>query len=90
MPIRHQHHGGIAVAVAIAVGGLHQAADFGIGQILAGPQFFVRATERRGNCSIFSGWPDKFEVGFRHGFPSAPGINCSNNSYEQRQAPIVV
>jgi hypothetical protein len=80
VPVGQQDHGGIAVAVSIIFGGARQALDFGIGQIFPSAQFSIRAAQRRGNCSIFSGRRCQFELGIRHVIPRSYLINCSKNS----------
>ena len=50
----------VAVAPAVLAGRLDQLLDFGLGQILAGPQLGVRASSRR-DCSIYSGWRYQFQ-----------------------------
>ena len=56
MPIRDQHHSGIAVAVAILPGGDDQTIDLGVGQVLAGADlgvtFAVRWAPAIGNCPV--------------------------------------
>ena len=42
VPVGDQHHGGIAVAVAVLPGGSDQAIDLGIGQVLARADLGVR------------------------------------------------
>jgi hypothetical protein len=37
MPVGHEDHRGIAVAVAVARGGLHEPFDLGLSQVFAGP-----------------------------------------------------
>jgi hypothetical protein len=51
MPIGHEHHERVAVAVAVVAGCLDQLLHFAVGQVLPGPQFGVFGSER-GNCSI--------------------------------------
>ena len=63
VPVGQQHHGGIAVAVSVGLGGLRQALDLGIGQILPGPQLSVRSAQWRRNCSIYSSWRYQVEMG---------------------------
>jgi hypothetical protein len=41
MPGGDQDHGGVAVAVAVALGGLDQLLDLTLGQMLSGPQLAV-------------------------------------------------
>jgi hypothetical protein len=40
-PERYQDHGGVAMAVAVGLGGLDQALDLALGQMLAGTQIGV-------------------------------------------------
>ena len=62
MAIGDQDHGGIAVAPAVALGGLDQLLDLGLGQVLAGPVGV--GAPCRGNCSFFGGWCDQLQVRF--------------------------
>jgi hypothetical protein len=55
MPVRHQDHGGVTVAIAVAIGSLDQSLDLGLGQILPRPQLGVWPATWR-NCSFFGGW----------------------------------
>jgi hypothetical protein len=57
--VGHKDHGGVAVAVPVALGCVDQLLDLGPGQVFPCPQFGVRPTPRRSNCSIFSGWCDQ-------------------------------
>ena len=47
VPVGDQHHGGIAVAVAILPGGIDQAGDLAIGEVLAGADLGVTLAARR-------------------------------------------
>ena len=49
--VRYEDHGGIAVAPAIVPGGLDQALDLLVGQVLAGAVFGVRLAPRHRHCS---------------------------------------
>jgi hypothetical protein len=51
MPIGHEQHGGVPVAVAIALGRLSQPLDLMLGEIFAAPQLAV-AAPLGGNCSF--------------------------------------
>src|SRR5271154_6453440 len=53
--IGHQDHGGVALAVSVPPGGLGQALDLSIGQILPRPQFGIGFADRHGNCSLVTG-----------------------------------
>jgi hypothetical protein len=77
--IGHEDHGGIALAVPVALGGLCQALDLSVGQILPRPQFGIGFADWRDNCSFFGGWRYQFQMRFSHGFPRSPQIDCSNN-----------
>ena len=46
VPIGDQHHGGVAVAMAVLPGGSDQAGDLAIGEILAGADLGVAPTAR--------------------------------------------
>ena len=47
VPIRDQHHGGVAVAMAVLPGGSDQAGDLAVGQILARADLGVPPAARR-------------------------------------------
>ena len=51
MPVGHQDHAGVAVAVAIALGRRDQPLDLMLGEVFARPQVAV-APPPRGNCSF--------------------------------------
>jgi hypothetical protein len=46
VPVGHQQHGGVAVAVAASLGGVDQPLDLGHGEVLAGAQVGVRPPAR--------------------------------------------
>ena len=60
VPIRDQHHGGVAVAVAVLPGGSDQAGDLGIGEVLARADLGIALAARRapaiGNCPNNGCW----------------------------------
>jgi hypothetical protein len=41
MPAGDQHHGGVAMAVAIGPGGFDEAVDFGVGQVFTRPHLGI-------------------------------------------------
>ena len=47
MPVGDQHHGGIAVAVAILPGSIDQAGNLAIGEVLAGADLGITLAARR-------------------------------------------
>ena len=51
VPIRDQHHGGVAVAMAVLPGGSDQAGDLAIGQVLARADLGVALAARRARRS---------------------------------------
>jgi hypothetical protein len=51
MPEGHQDHRGVAVTVAIALGGFDKSFDFGRGKVFTGAKFGVRPPQRA-NCPI--------------------------------------
>ena len=61
VPVGRKDHGGVPVAVAVALSRLHQALDFGFRQIFAGAQFAVGEPPRR-DCSVYGSWRDPLEV----------------------------
>ena len=61
MPVGHQDHGGVAVAIAVVFGGLHQPLDLGLGQVFAGAQVGVGGPLGP-DCSVYGGWGDQPEV----------------------------
>ena len=58
--VSYKDHGERRGGPAVLAGRLDQLLDFGLGQILAGPQLGVRASSRR-DCSIYSGWRYQFQ-----------------------------
>jgi hypothetical protein len=78
MPVSDQDHGGVAMAMAVALGGVAQALDFGVGQMLAAAVGCVGPPTRR-DCSIFGAWSDQLELGFCHGFQSSLKSDCQYN-----------
>ena len=58
MPVGHEDHAGVPVAVAVALRLVDQPLDLGLGQMLAGAQVGV-GTPRWGNCSFYGGWRDQ-------------------------------
>ncbi len=41
MPVGDQHHGGVAMVVAIGAGGFDEAIDFGVGQVFTRPHLGI-------------------------------------------------
>jgi hypothetical protein len=70
MPVGDQHHGGIAMAIAIGPGGFEQAVDLGICQVLARPHlgiaYALRWPMSRIYCPNNDGWCDQRQVWFCH------------------------
>ena len=76
--VGHEDHRGVPMAPTVLSGRVHQPLDFGLGQVLAGPQVAI-GSPLRGNCSIYDGWRDQPKVPFGHAL-RAPAINdCSYN-----------
>src|ERR1039457_5312432 len=67
MPVSHQDHYRVTMAVPIASGGFDQLFYLGLGQVLSATELAVRPPPR-GNCSFFGGWYDQLQVRFGHGF----------------------
>ena len=76
VPVGHQDHGGVPVAPAVALGGVHQPLDLGLGQVLAGAQVGV-GRALGGDCSIYGGWRDQLEVRLGHVFRPSCADDCS-------------
>ena len=72
VPVGDQHHGGIAVAVAILPGGGDQAIDLAIGEVLAGADLGVALAARRApaiaNCPNNGGWRHQRQMRICHDF----------------------
>ena len=70
MPIGDQHHGRVAMTVAIIAGGLDQSLDLGLGEVLTRPDLGIGPapgrTLRRLNCPINSAWGDQGQMPFFH------------------------
>jgi hypothetical protein len=67
MPICHQDHAGVPVAVAIVPGRLHQLLDLGLSQVFAAAQLGIGLASR-GNCSFYGVRGDQLQMRFRHDF----------------------
>ena len=65
MPEADQEHGGIPLAVAVALGGFDQLLDLAFGQVFAWTKLAVRAAGRR-NCPFYCCWGHQFEARFGH------------------------
>jgi hypothetical protein len=48
MPVGDQHHGGVAMAVAIGPGGFDEPVDVGVGQVFARPHIGIAVCSGRG------------------------------------------
>ena len=60
VPVGDEHHGGVAIPVAVLAGGGDQLLDLGIGQIFPAAKLDVPAAPWRAApliCPINSGWP---------------------------------
>ena len=59
MPVGEQHHGGVAMTIAVASGRFHELLHLGIGEVLARPRFRIRPALGRPtwrNCPFNGGW----------------------------------
>ncbi len=72
MSVGHEHHGGVPVAVTVALCRFHKPLDLGLGQVFPGSQLAVGGPPRR-NCSFYGGWRDQLEVRFGHSFRLSAG-----------------
>ena len=61
MTVSHKDHRGVPVGPSVSLGGLEQAFDLGLRQILSGPQVGIGAA-RGPDCSYFGGWCDQLEM----------------------------
>src|SRR5262245_54679987 len=87
MPVGHQNHHGIPVAVAVAHGGLHQSLHLGLGQVFAGPQIAVTAPFGR-NCSFYG-----FNIAAQFSFESIavpPTVSARAAHFTYRETPPVL
>jgi len=76
VPVGHKDHGGVPVAVAVALGGFHKRLNLGWGEVFAGPQFAIGEPSGR-NCSIYGSWGDQLQVRFGHSFCPHRAVDCS-------------
>jgi hypothetical protein len=67
MPVSHEEHGRIPVAVAIVLCGLGELFDLALGQVLSAAKLAVWPAPR-GDCSVFGGRREQLQVRFGHGF----------------------
>jgi hypothetical protein len=63
MPVGHQGHRGVAVAIAVAPGRRHEPFDLSLGHVLPRPQLGV-GRPLWGNWSLYGAWLDQLEVRF--------------------------
>jgi hypothetical protein len=73
MPIGDQHHGGVAMAVAVVTSGLDQALNLGLGKVFARSDLGIRTAPGRTfrvNCPIKARGVTKAKCGFFIGFAS--------------------
>ena len=72
VPVGDQHHGGIAVAVAILPSSIDQAGNLAIGEVLAGADFGITLAARRApaiaNCPNNGGWRYQCRMRICHEF----------------------
>ena len=78
--IGHQDHRGIPMPPAVLPGEVHQPLDLRFGQVLTGSQVGVRRPPGR-DRSIYDGWRDQLQVGFRHVFGPRSPNDCSDNDH---------
>ena len=80
VPVGNQHHGGIAVAVAILPGSIDQAGNLAIGEVLAGADLGVALAARRapaiGNCPNNGGWRHQRQARICHDFSGSSSCYC--------------
>ncbi len=65
MPVGDQHHGGVAMVVAIGAGGFDEAIDFGVGQVFTRPHRGIVhpfGWPAGLDCPNNSGWRDQHQV----------------------------
>ena len=82
VPVGDQHHGGIAVAVAVLPGNSDQAGDLGVGQIFARADLGVALTARArpmGDCPIIGGWRHQRQMRICHDFSGLSPCYCPVN-----------
>ena len=72
MPIGDQHHGGVAVAVAVLPGSSDQPGDLAVGQVLAGADlgitFAARQASTNANCPNNGGRRHQRQMWICHDF----------------------
>ena len=82
VPVGDQHHGGVAVAIAVLAGGSDQASDLAIGEVLARADLGV-ASPRGGsgdrNCPNNGGWRHQRQMRICHGFSGFSSCYCPYN-----------
>ena len=69
MPVGEQHHGGVAMTIAVASGRFHELLHLGIGEVLSRPRCGIRSSSRRPawlNCPINSRRRDQCQLRFCH------------------------
>jgi hypothetical protein len=76
VPAGQQDHGGIAMALPVALGRLDQLPDLVGREVLAGPELGILLS-LRSNCSFYFGWRDQLEMRFCHVKSMPPHVDCS-------------
>ena len=98
VPVGDQHHGGIAVAVAILPGSIDQAGNLAIGEVLAGADLGVTLAARRApaiaNCPNNGGWRHQRQMRICHDFSGlfpcyCPEIWPLTGHCARRETPIL-
>src|SRR5450756_2988635 len=80
MPVGHQNHCRVAMAIPIASAGFNQLFNLSLGQVLSAAELTVRLTPR-GNCSVFDGWRDQLQGRLGHSFSPRLLMDCSYNTH---------
>jgi len=78
--VSHEDHGGVAVAPAVPCGGFHQPLDLRLSQVFAGAQIAI-GLPFGGDCSVYGGWRDRFEVPYAHALRAPSTSDCSYNNH---------
>ncbi len=65
-PVHPHMHGGVAVAVPVVPGRLHEPLDLGLREIFAGPQLDIGTTAGWVNCPIYGRWRHQLQGRFCH------------------------
>ena len=88
MPVSHEEHCRVTMAVSIASSGFDQLLNFGLGEVFSAPELTVRPAQWS-NCSFFDGGLDQLACSVLLAFLASPHsqLLVQDTLYEQSPLP---